>query len=115
MSACLSVGVPRRCVFQLTLSDPYPGVTRRTIGGRRKGRITRNRAAAPGTRSGARGTADRASCQAEAGATGRDTASRPERGRSADARTGVHHTPTLTRGRYEVVVRGLTGGKPRLE
>jgi hypothetical protein len=27
----------------------------------------------------------------------------------------VHHTPTLTRGRYEVVVRGLTGGKPRLE
>jgi hypothetical protein len=27
----------------------------------------------------------------------------------------VHHTPTLTRGRYEAVVRGLTGGKPRLE
>ena len=27
----------------------------------------------------------------------------------------VHHTPTLTRERYEAVVRGLTGGKPRLE
>ena len=27
----------------------------------------------------------------------------------------VHKTPTLTRERYEQVVRGLTGGKPRLE
>ena len=27
----------------------------------------------------------------------------------------VHHTPTLTQERYEAVVRGLTGGKPRLE
>ncbi len=27
----------------------------------------------------------------------------------------VHHTPTLTRARYEAVVRGLTGGKARLE
>jgi len=27
----------------------------------------------------------------------------------------VHHTPSLTRGRYEAVVRGLTGGKPQLE
>ncbi len=27
----------------------------------------------------------------------------------------VHHTPTLTQQRYEAVVRGLTGGKPRLE
>ncbi len=27
----------------------------------------------------------------------------------------VHHTPSLTRERYEAVVRGLTGGKPRLE
>jgi len=27
----------------------------------------------------------------------------------------VHHTPTLTRDRYEAVVRGLTGGKPKLE
>ena len=26
----------------------------------------------------------------------------------------VHHTPTLTQQRYEAVVRGLTGGKPRL-
>jgi hypothetical protein len=27
----------------------------------------------------------------------------------------VQHTPTLTQERYEYVVRGLTGGKPRLE
>jgi hypothetical protein len=27
----------------------------------------------------------------------------------------VHHTPSLTKERYEAVVRGLTGGKPRLE
>jgi hypothetical protein len=27
----------------------------------------------------------------------------------------VHHTPSLTQERYEAVVRGLTGGKPRLE
>ena len=27
----------------------------------------------------------------------------------------VHQTPTLTQQRYEAVVRGLTGGKPRLE
>jgi hypothetical protein len=27
----------------------------------------------------------------------------------------VHHTPSLTRERYEAVVRGLTGGKHRLE
>jgi hypothetical protein len=27
----------------------------------------------------------------------------------------VHHTPTLTRERYDAVVRGLTGGKPKLE
>jgi hypothetical protein len=27
----------------------------------------------------------------------------------------VHHTPSLTRDRYEAVVRGLTDGKPRLE
>ena len=27
----------------------------------------------------------------------------------------VHHTPTLTRDRYEAVVRGLPDGKPRLE
>jgi hypothetical protein len=27
----------------------------------------------------------------------------------------VHHTPTLTQKRYEAVVRGLTGGKERLE
>ena len=27
----------------------------------------------------------------------------------------VHRTPSLTRERYEAVVRGLTGGKPRLE
>ena len=27
----------------------------------------------------------------------------------------VHHTPSLTRERYEAVVRGLTGGKPRLK
>jgi hypothetical protein len=27
----------------------------------------------------------------------------------------IHNTPTLTRERYEAVVRGLTGGKPRLE
>ena len=27
----------------------------------------------------------------------------------------VHHTPSLTRERYEAVVRGLTGGKPKLE
>ena len=27
----------------------------------------------------------------------------------------VHHTPSLTRGRYEAVVRALTNGKPRLE
>ena len=27
----------------------------------------------------------------------------------------VHHTPTLTRERYEAVVSGLTGGKPQLE
>ena len=27
----------------------------------------------------------------------------------------VHHTPTLTRDRYEAVVRNLTGGKPKLE
>ena len=27
----------------------------------------------------------------------------------------VHHTESLTRERYEAVVRGLTGGKPRLE
>jgi hypothetical protein len=26
----------------------------------------------------------------------------------------VHHTPTLTRDRYEAVVHGLTGGKPKL-
>ena len=26
----------------------------------------------------------------------------------------VHHTPSLTRERYEAVVRGLTGGTPRL-
>ena len=27
----------------------------------------------------------------------------------------LHHTESLTRERYEAVVRGLTGGKPRLE
>jgi hypothetical protein len=27
----------------------------------------------------------------------------------------IHHTPTLTRDRYEAVVRGLTGGKPKLD
>lgn len=27
----------------------------------------------------------------------------------------IHHTPSLTQERYEAVVRGLTGGKPRLE
>ena len=27
----------------------------------------------------------------------------------------VHHSPSLTMGRYEAVVRGLTGGKPRLK
>ena len=27
----------------------------------------------------------------------------------------VHHTPSLTRERYEAVVRGLTGGRPRLK
>jgi hypothetical protein len=27
----------------------------------------------------------------------------------------VHHTPTLTQERYETVVRGLTGGKQRLD
>ncbi len=27
----------------------------------------------------------------------------------------VHHAPSLTQERYEAVVRGLTGGKPRLE
>lgn len=27
----------------------------------------------------------------------------------------VHHTPSLTRERYEAVVSRLTGGKPRLE
>jgi hypothetical protein len=27
----------------------------------------------------------------------------------------VHHTPTLTRERYEAVVRGLTGGKRQLD
>ena len=27
----------------------------------------------------------------------------------------VHHTPSLTMERYEAVVRGLTGGKPRLK
>ena len=27
----------------------------------------------------------------------------------------VHHTPSLTRERYETVVRGLTNGMPRLE
>jgi hypothetical protein len=27
----------------------------------------------------------------------------------------VHQTPSLTKERYEAVVRGLTGGKPRLE
>ena len=27
----------------------------------------------------------------------------------------VHHTPTLTRERYEAVVRGLTGGKAKLD
>ena len=27
----------------------------------------------------------------------------------------VHHTPSLTRERYEAVVRGLTGGKQQLE
>lgn len=27
----------------------------------------------------------------------------------------VHHTPSLTRERYEAVVRGLTGGKRQLE
>jgi hypothetical protein len=27
----------------------------------------------------------------------------------------VHHTPSLTKERYEAVVRGLTGGKARLE
>ncbi len=27
----------------------------------------------------------------------------------------VHHTPSLTQERYEAVVRGLTGGKARLE
>jgi len=27
----------------------------------------------------------------------------------------IHKTPTLTRERYEAVVRRLTGGKPRLE
>jgi len=27
----------------------------------------------------------------------------------------VHHTPTLTQERYEAVVRGLTGGKQRLD
>ena len=27
----------------------------------------------------------------------------------------VHHTESLTRERYEAVVRGVTGGKPRLE
>ena len=27
----------------------------------------------------------------------------------------VHHTPSLTQERYEMVVRGLTGGKSRLE
>ncbi len=26
----------------------------------------------------------------------------------------VHHTPSLTQERYEAVVRGLTGGRPRL-
>jgi hypothetical protein len=29
--------------------------------------------------------------------------------------TVVHHTPTLTQERYEAVVRGLTGGKQRLD
>ena len=27
----------------------------------------------------------------------------------------VHHTPSLTQERYEAVVRGLTGGTPRLK
>jgi hypothetical protein len=27
----------------------------------------------------------------------------------------VHHTPSLTQERYEAVVRGLTGGRPRLK
>jgi hypothetical protein len=27
----------------------------------------------------------------------------------------VHHTPSLTQERYEAVVRGITGGKSRLE
>jgi hypothetical protein len=27
----------------------------------------------------------------------------------------VHHTPSLTQERYEAVVRGLTGGEPRLQ
>lgn len=27
----------------------------------------------------------------------------------------IHRTPSLTRDRYEEVVRGLTGGRPRLE
>ena len=27
----------------------------------------------------------------------------------------VHHTPSLARERYEAVVRGLTGGRPRLK
>ncbi len=27
----------------------------------------------------------------------------------------VHHTPSLTRERYEAIVRGLTGGRARLE
>ncbi len=27
----------------------------------------------------------------------------------------VHHTPSLTQQRYEAVVRGLTGAKPRLQ
>jgi hypothetical protein len=27
----------------------------------------------------------------------------------------VHHTPTLTRDRYQAVVRGLTGGKTKLD
>ena len=27
----------------------------------------------------------------------------------------VHHTPSLTQERYEAVVRGLTGGSPRLK
>ena len=27
----------------------------------------------------------------------------------------IHHTPSLTQERYEAVVRGLTGGKSRLE